>query len=103
MEQHIREVGLEIENLKTAGNPLEADDLNDDHLFALLSEGLPLLHSQALYIRNLECELQTLITKVKYFTELESRYKADLDELNYKCANLVPGFSGGDNLLSYSD
>ena len=92
--------------MKPAGSPLEAEETSDDELMALLADGLPLLHSQAIYIRNLECELQSLVAKVKYFTDLERRYKADLDELNYKCDKLMPGVCAGgvfDNPLSYGD
>lgn len=58
-------------------------------MFPLLADGLPLLHSQAIYIKALELEIKDLLSKVDKFSDIEEKYRSEVEEITYKYEKIV--------------
>lgn len=67
----MRRLGADLESIKSMPrNSNEEVDETSAYL-VLLSDGLPLLHSQAVYIKALENEVGSMAMKLEHFVDLD--------------------------------
>lgn len=71
LEDFVRRLGADLESIKSMPrNSNEEVDETSAYL-VLLSDGLPLLHSQAVYIKALENEVGSMAMKLEHFVDLD--------------------------------
>jgi chromosome segregation ATPase len=103
LESFVRQLGHDLETVQPAHSSIYTDE---DQLISLLTDGLPLLRSQAVYITALESEVKTLSHRLKDLQDIDQRFKNDLEEINSMCEQIAQSqpfqSSDTDNPMSLS-